>query len=334
MSTGCIGNESLPADLGEGVFANFKTTKGNIIVKLEYEKTPLTVTNFVGLAEGTKKSNKAAGTPFYDGLVFHRVIPDFMIQGGDPQGTGSGGPGYQFPDEIDSSLKHKGPGILSMANAGPGTNGSQFFITHTATSWLDGKHTVFGQVVKGQEVVNAIAQGDKIEKVKIHRIGKAAEQFKADQASFDALLKKQSEKELKKQADALALIQKEVDKYLADLETKHPGKIESSKTGLKWVTLKAGTGAQPTKGKKIKVHYTGSLLNGQVFDSSRSRGTPIDFAIGIGQVIPGWDEALLSMKKGEQRILVIPPDLAYGPGGYGPIPPNATLIFDVELIDF
>ncbi len=169
----------------DGLYAKMVTSKGDILLKLEFEKTPLTVCNFVGLAEGTIKSNRPAGTKYYDGLKFHRVIADFMIQGGCPQGTGTGGPGYQFADEIDPSLKHDGAGVLSMANAGPGTNGSQFFITHNATPWLDGKHTVFGKVVEGQDVVNQIRQGDKIVRVEIQRVGEKATAFKTDQAAFD-----------------------------------------------------------------------------------------------------------------------------------------------------
>lgn len=177
-----------PPPLPDGLYAKIMTSKGNIIINLEFERTPLTVTNFVGLAEGTKDSNRGKGVRFYDGLTFHRVIPDFMIQGGDPNGNGTGGPGYTFPDEISSTLRHDAPGILSMANAGPDTNGSQFFITHTKTPWLDGKHTVFGRVIEGQDVVNAIRQGDAINHIHIIRIGKKAAAFKTDQVSFEMLL--------------------------------------------------------------------------------------------------------------------------------------------------
>ena len=178
------------AELKDGLYAEMNTTKGKITLKLEFEKTPLTVANFVGLAEGTKISNKPKGTKFYDGLNFHRVISDFMIQGGCPQGTGTGGPGYKFADEIDPTLKHTGPGILSMANSGPATNGSQFFITHKATPWLDGKHTVFGQVVgpADQKVVDAVAKGDKLNSVKIIRVGAKAKAFKGDEAHYKKII--------------------------------------------------------------------------------------------------------------------------------------------------
>ena len=174
--------------LADGLYAKIMTSKGDILIKLEFEKTPLTVTNFVGLAEGTKNSNRGKGVRFYDGLTFHRVIPDFMVQGGDPDGKGMGGPGYTFPDEIYSTLRHDAPGTLSMANSGPDTNGSQFFITHIRTPWLDGKHTVFGRVIEGQDVVNAIRQGDTIKTINIIRIGQKAAAFKTDQVSFEMLL--------------------------------------------------------------------------------------------------------------------------------------------------
>ncbi len=154
--------------LGEGIFAQITTNKGVITCQLEYQRTPLTVANFTALGKGVRKNDaKPLGQPYFDGIVFHRVIADFMVQCGDPTGTGRGGPGYVFPDEIVRELRHDKPGILSMANAGPGTNGSQFFITHVATPWLDGKHTVFGHVVAGMEVVDAIRQGDRIESMKI-----------------------------------------------------------------------------------------------------------------------------------------------------------------------
>jgi peptidylprolyl isomerase len=190
-----IASASRAADLPEGVYAEFNTTKGKIVCQLEYEKTPLTVASFVGLAEGTKHYAKDGSAPtqqqapYYDGLAFHRVIPNFMIQGGCPLGTGTGGPGYRFKDETRADLVHSGPGILSMANAGPATNGSQFFITHLATPHLDGKHTVFGHVVEGQDVVNKIVRGDKINTLKIIRVGEKAKAFKGDQADFERLSK-------------------------------------------------------------------------------------------------------------------------------------------------
>ena len=306
----------------EGMYAKIKTNKGDIMLELEFEKTPLTVANFVGLAEGKIKNNKKeVGEPYYDGLKFHRVIADFMIQGGCPDGNGMGGPGYQFPDEIHPDLKHSGPGILSMANAGPGTNGSQFFITHKETPWLDGKHTVFGKVTEGQEVVDAIAQDDKIIEIDIIRKGDNAKKFDS-KAIFDKELEK-----LEKQAAEKAKKAKE-----AIDELKKGAKVTSS--GLAYKIIKKGTGARAEAGKTVSVHYTGKLSNGTKFDSSYDRNQPIEFELGRGRVIKGWDEGISLLNVGSKATFIIPPDLAYGArGAGGVIPPNATLIFDVELVE-
>ena len=316
--------------LDDGLYAKFVTSKGEIITTLEFKKTPLTVTNFVGLAEGTKEFNDSKGRTngrYYDGLTFHRVIPKFMIQGGCPLGTGTGGPGYDFPDEFDPSLKHDRPGTLSMANAGPGTNGSQFFITHVPTPWLDGKHSVFGHVVVGQDVVNAIQKGDKLERLEIIRVGAKAESFKADQQAFDSLL-------ANIEGDKTAKEKERIAKEQAVIKEKWP-KAVTTDSGLMYEVIKQGNGSEkPSAGETVSAHYIGMFMDGRKFDSSVDRGQPIRFPVGTGRVIKGWDEALLDMKKGEKRILIIPPDLAYGRQGRGPIPPNSTLVFEVELVDF
>ena len=327
-----LSGETLMAEtqLKDGLYAKFITAKGNIICALEFEKTPLTVANFVGLAEGTKNLGGGAGKEgvrFYDNLTFHRVIPDFMVQGGCPLGTGTGGPGYTFPDEIDPTLKHSGPGILSMANAGPGTNGSQFFITHVATPWLDGKHTVFGHVIEGQDVVNAIKTNDKLTSVEIIRVGAKAKAFKSDQAAFDALLASMDKRAQEKELTAMEDSVKQIKQQWPDAIT--------TPSGLQYVVVQKGTGtATPSSGTMVKAHYTGKLLDGTKFDSSYDRGEPISFPVGQGRVIKGWDEAFLAMTKGEKRVLIIPAKLGYGPSGRGPIPPNSTMVFDVELVDF
>ena len=311
--------------LKDGIYAKINTDKGDILLELEYKRCPMTVCNFVGLAEGTL-NRKEKGKPFYDGLKFHRVINDFMIQGGCPRGDGTGGPGYKFPDEFHPELKHTGPGILSMANAGPGTNGSQFFITHVETPWLDGKHTVFGHVVEGQDVVNKIAQNDKINSVKIIRVGKDAEKFDASEENFEKLVSESQ----KRAAELRAAAHKKVEE---EIERRYPDAIKTN-TGLRYIVLKEGTGTDtPKYGRPVTVHYQGQLLNGKIFDSSLIRKEPAVFA--VGQVIEGWNEALMTMKKGEKRTLIIPPDLGYGDYGYpGVIPPDSYLIFDVELLDF
>ena len=307
----------------EGIYAKCNTSKGLILLKLNYKETPGTVGNFVSLAEGTQKNSyKNSGEPYYDGLKFHRVIPNFMIQGGCPQGTGSGGPGYQFDDEFHPDLKHNRKGTLSMANAGPGTNGSQFFITHGPTDWLDGKHTVFGYVVEGQDIVNSIEQGDLIESLAIEYHGEAAEKWNA-QVAFNEF-----------NASAEARLKAEKNAAHETLASITSG-MKKTESGLFYNITKGGTGLSPSKGSKVSVHYKGSLIDGTVFDSSYQRNEPIEFSVGIGQVIKGWDEGIMLLKKGASARFVIPSDLGYGAQGAGAnIPPNSTLIFDVELIDF
>lgn len=305
-----------------GIYAKFNTAKGSILVKLTHDKTPGTVGNFVGLAEGNLENNeKPQGKPYYNGLKFHRVIPDFMIQGGCPNGTGAGGPGYQFDDEFHADLKHSGPGVLSMANAGPGTNGSQFFITHVATPWLDNKHTVFGHVVEGQDVVDAIAQGDTFESVEIIREGDEAKNWNAIEAfrTFEGAREKRV-------AETQKRAEEEMEKLAAG--------FEKTASGLRYQIIQKGNGKQAEKGRTVSVHYKGMLPNGQVFDSSYTRKKPIDFPLGKGHVIEGWDEGIALLSVGDKARFVIPSNLGYGErGAGGVIPPNATLIFDVELMD-
>ena len=316
----------------DGLYAKINTSKGEILIDLYYDKTPLTVINFVGLAEGTVTfggADKPTGTRFYDGLKFHRVIGDFMVQGGCPLGTGTGGPGYSFADEFVSSLKFTRPGLLAMANSGPASNGSQFFITHVPTPHLNGKHTIFGEVIdNGMDVVNKIAKDDTIDKIEIVRVGKKAEAFETDQAAFDST---QAKIEEGQQSGA----DKEQEKILKKIKQKWPN-AHHSKTGLYWVVDKEGEGDTPKAGTMISAHYTGRLLsNNQKFDSSVDRGEPLKFEVGVGRVIKGWDQALANMKRGEKRTLIIPPKLGYGAqGAGGVIPPNAWLVFDVELVDF
>ena len=307
----------------EGIYAKFETSKGIVLLELTFDKTPGTVGNFVSLAEGTlKNDHKGAGEPYYNGMKFHRVIADFMIQGGCPQGSGLGGPGYQFDDEFHPDLKHNKPGTISMANSGPATNGSQFFITHGKTDWLDGKHTVFGYVTVGQDVINNITQGDIIDSVTIERHGVAAKEWDALKA-FEEF---NSSGETRKQSAVDA-----ADKAMSTLVKG----MKKTTSGLYYTITKEGEGEHPPKGANVSVHYKGTLVDGTVFDSSYQRDQPIEFSVGVGQVIPGWDEGILLLNKGAAARFVIPSHLGYGAkGAGGVIPADATLIFEVELIKF
>ena len=305
-----------------GIYAKFNTAKGAILVKLTHDLTPGTVGNFVGLAEGNIENKvKPQGTKFYNGLKFHRVIPDFMIQGGCPQGTGTGDPGYKFDDEFHPSLKHNRPGVLAMANSGPGTNGSQFYITHIPTDWLDNKHTVFGHVVEGQDIVDSVEQGDVLESIEIIREGEEAANWNAIEA-FITFKGARNKRDIALKADAEAAMEKLAAGF------------EKTESGLRYQFIQRGEGKKAESGKTVAVHYEGSLENGKVFDSSYPRKKPIEFRLGQGQVIEGWDEGIALLQVGDKARFVIPSHLGYGSrGAGGAIPPNATLIFDVELME-
>ena len=304
-----------------GLFATISTSKGEIKIELEFEKTPGTVGNFVGLSLGLiNNSIKPLGEAYYNGLKFHRVINDFMIQAGCPFGTGTGDPGYKFDDEFHSELKHDRPGVISMANAGPSTNGSQFFITHVETPWLDNKHTVFGNVIDGMDVVNSISQNDEIVSVKINAVGDKAKAFDAAKA-FEDFNKSKADR-IKKEKENELKILKDISKGFS-----------KTSSGLLYKFEKENNSHKPSNGNKVKVHYKGMLLDGTVFDSSFKRNQPIEFTLGVGQVIKGWDEGISLLGIGDKASFIIPSDLAYGSSGAGGvIPPNATLVFEVELI--
>ncbi len=322
--------------LQDGVYAKMETSKGELIIQFFDQDAPVTVANFVGLAQGTIENKaKAKGVPYYDGIVFHRVIKNFMIQGGDPQGTGMGDPGYKFDDE-KNDLKHEGKGYLSMANSGPNTNGSQFFITEVPTPWLDGRHTIFGKVIKGEDVIDAIANSEtgaqdrpkeeiKIVKVTVFTKGDDYEKYDAAKIFNEGKAK----------------IQENNKAYIAKQEAEAAKKLEDLKAGMTTttsgllykITKSNPEGKAPKAGDMVSVHYAGKLTNGQEFDNSFKRGEPIEIPIGVGQVIKGWDEGIQLLKEGEAATLLIPSELGYGTrGAGGVIPPNAWLIFDVELV--
>ena len=322
----------------EGMYAQFNTSKGIIVCQLEYEKTPMTVANFVGLAEGkfTAVGNEYT-KPFYNGLKFHRVIKDFMIQGGDPDGNGSGGPKYKFPDEIVTDLKHYRSGILSMANSGPETNGSQFFITHKETPHLDGKHTVFGHVIVGQDVVNSIAQDDTMKTVTILRIGKQAKAFNATEV-FAATYNKIKATEDAKNAEFSkigAMSELEYKKFMFEELLKKYPTAQQSPSGLVYIIENNGVGDKILAGNNVSLHYRGTFrADGKQFDASYDRGQPMDFIYKTNQMIPGFEEGIGMLAKGGKATLIIPYYQAYGKQGRpGAIPPYSDLVFDIEVMD-
>ncbi len=342
LLTSC--NEKKPA-LKDGMYAEIETNKGQIILNLEFEKAPITVANFVLLAEGKNPfvEEQYKNKPFYDGLKFHRVVPDFMIQGGDPKGDGSGNPGYKFGDEINPELKHDKAGVLSMANAGPGTNGSQFFITHKETGFLDGKHTVFGQVLEGQNVVDSIVMNDMIKKVTILKIGNKAKKFDAVKIfteHYNDFGKKQ-EVEAQKTEEVLLKKQAEIANVKANGTT--------TKSGLKYLISKSDTSSKPKAGQEVKVSYAGFFADGRLFDSNNEEivkmynvfdpiraqqdgYAPFPFVFGDKEgLIAGFIEAIELLQYNETGLFYIPSQLAYGIQGAGPIPPNTDIIFEITI---
>ena len=355
--------------VGDGLYALFETSKGDILIQLEMEKAPITVANFVAFAEGNHpKVTVKKGEPFFDGLIFHRVIPQFMIQGGDPDGRGTGGPGYQFSDEFHPSLRHNGPGILSMANSGPGTNGSQFFITEVATNWLDDRHSIFGKVIAGLEKVTEIANAERDPRdvpktpitmnVKIIRQGKAAKEFDAPKVFTEGLAGAEA-KAAKEAAEAEAKGAARAAEFTwftngtvnsAEFEKKYAewvAKAENRAEGLKVLVVTEGQGEPMADGDQALVHYAGYLNSGKPFDTSVKevakawgqynpqrepyQGLPVTCG-NQGRVIKGWQQGLIGLKKGSHAKLIIPPALGYGEAGAGGvIPPNATLVFDVWI---
>jgi cyclophilin family peptidyl-prolyl cis-trans isomerase len=351
------------ADLGDGLFADIKTSKGDIIVRLEQDKTPVTVANFVSLAEGNSPfvSEEFKGKKYFDGLTFHRIMKDFMIQGGDPLANGTGNPGYRFMDEFNDSLMHDKKGILSSANSGPSSNGSQFFITHKPTPWLDGVHTVFGEVVEGLDVLDTIANvkvgdGNKpvepvtMNTVEIIRNGKEARKFDAVAVMTEYFDNEEDRLAAieKENAEKMAEVEKMKSVFAATLKTQME-QAETLPSGLKVLVLEEGSSEKPQIGQKVNVMYAGYLMDGMLFDSNymevaKKYGTydsnreqgggympiPMDYS-PESRLIAGFREGLLTMNVGEKVRLFIPSHLGYGPQGSGPIPPSSDLVFDLEI---
>jgi len=303
-----------------GIYAHLQTNKGKIVVELAYKKAPLTVINFIALSEGTKKSNKDIGVPFYDGIAFHRVINDFMIQGGDPKGDGTGGPGYRFADEF-TDLMHDKPGVLSMANSGPATNGSQFFITHVPTPWLDGKHTIFGHVVEGMDVVNSIKKNDILKTVKIERIGDDANNFIANEGSFNDLLEKANEGVIAQQA----LRQIDFEDFASST---YP---DATKNDLGYFIRinKQGDGNQAVNGQIVSVDVSFKANSGQIM---RAKGSPINFSLGSGEIIRIIEENTQTMSIGEERTIITTYEYVFGDAPSGNIPQDSFITFELILI--
>ena len=350
-------------DLKDGLYAKVETSKGTFIVELDYQKAPIMVANFVTLAEGKNQfvSREFKGKPFFDGLKFHRVISklngdseDFMVQTGDPLGNGSGDAGYKIRDEF-TDLRHNKPGVLSMANSGPNTNSSQFFITLVPTPWLDGKHSIFGSVVgDGMKVVATIVKDDIVKTVTIIRKGEVVKKFDAVKI-FNDYFKSETENQ-KKQAAIDSQKKKDYDakyKIVKDQKVTFFNELKKSATktpsGFKFKIIQKSTGDIPKDGETVNIEYAGFLEDGTLFDTSsptvakqfgmfneqramQNGYSALPYVMGSNRMIPGFVEGLSKLKKGEKAVFFIPFNLGYGEQGAGNvIPPNANLIFEVEL---
>jgi len=312
-------------DLPDGLYAVIETQKGDIVIQLEPDRAPLTTMNFVGLAEGTITSN-AGGKPFYDGLTFHRVEPGFLIQGGDPEGRGTGGPGYRFPTETHPDLLHDAPGVVAMANSGPDSNGSQFYITMSATPYLDGAYNVFGHVISGMETVAAIEVGDVMTHVKIVRRGDIAEAYQASDLAFGQLRDQAAEK----RAAAAVTFRSEQERLIRrdwpDAKTVGDGGLLLKRTA-------AGNGRRVSEGDTVSVHFTFELLDGTVIDDTRPSDQPYRFVFGIDRLLPGLEMAIGQIDEGGSGVAIVPPELGF-PAGRQPsfIEPGSYLVFRIDVI--
>ena len=333
-----------PAPYPDGIYAELETNRGTIVLELDFERTPLTTANFIGLAEGTI-TNQAfpAGHPFFDGTVFHRVVPGHVIQAGIPIGGETDSPGYTIPNEISPDLSHNRAGILGMANAGPHTNSSQFYITLGDRSYLDGNFTIFGRVIEGLPVVQSIQQGDTAQRIKILRIGKKARRFRVDNDSFNR-------RKIEVEQNVARMEEENKKKETEWIRTNWPDAIQSPQGSLFKIT-QTGTGAMPETGRTLLVRYSGLFPDGTSFCSTGEAGHPFRekegesflFVVGTTSITAGLDAALTDMRRGEHRTIICPPELGYGIQGFYARPregerrfvisPNTTLVYFVELLD-
>ena len=314
-------------ELGPGLYAEFTTNRGKMIFRLDPDRTPLTVTNFCGLAEGTLPNDaREPGVPYFDGLSFYREAEGYALFSGDPNEDGTGGPGYTFTRETGALLSTGVPEILVMDGFSTESAGSRFFILLEGDAYLDSKYTAFGQLISGSGTLKRLHKGDSIESIKIIRVGDEARRLKFTPETFAEYLEKAKQEEI----ENLRIISPALANAVLALGEER----QKTPTGIYYEVLKTGEGDKPGPGARVSVNYTGTLLDGTVFDSTDDRGQTFDFTLGKDGVIPGWIEMLMDMQSGEERKVIIPPFLAYGDQGYGPIEPNSWLIFDMELVSF